>query len=125
MTTLWRYISLIIIIILLLRERIDETCEFAQTELRKIQDENKHNKKSKLSILKPGDKVLVLLLAANNKLLFQWKKIAEVVQRRVFANYKVKFDGGQVKTFHINMLKRYNEREDVSIGQKNKRECQS
>jgi len=72
------------------------------------------DKRSKLRELEPGDKVLVLLPTASNKLIFQWKGTAEVIERRGIVNYRVRFSTGQEKTFHINMLKRYFEREDGS-----------
>ena len=99
-----------------LRQRIEETCKLAQDELIKTQGKNKKyfNKKAKLRVLEKGEKVLVLLPTASNKLLFQWKGPAEVTERRGLVNYRVKFESGEEKTFHINMLKRYNEREDPS-----------
>ena len=96
-----------------LRQRIEETCKLAQAELIKVQNRNMNykNKRSKLRVLSPGDKVLVLLPTESNKLLFQWKGVAEVVERKGLVNYRVKFNSGQVKTFHINMLKKYYERD--------------
>ena len=35
-----------------------------------------------------------------------------VTERRGLVNYRVRFESGEEKTFHINMLKKYNERED-------------
>ena len=72
------------------------------------------NQKNKLRVLEPGDKVLVLLPTVANKLLFQWKGVAEVVERRGVVNYRIRFATGQEKTFHINMLKRYIERDNDS-----------
>jgi len=60
-----------------------------------------------------GDKVSVLLPTASDKLLFQWKGPAVITERRGLVNYRVKFESGEEKTFHINMLKKYNEREDL------------
>jgi len=96
-----------------LRQRIEETYKLAQAELNKMQNKNMtyRNQKSKLRVLSPGDKVLVLLPTETNKLLFQWKGVEEVVERKGLANYRVKFNSGQIKTFHINMLKKYYERE--------------
>ena len=102
-----------------LRHRIEETCKLAQVELGKVQSKNLkyRNKNSKLRVLSPGDKVLILLPTESNKLLFQWKGVAEVVERKGLVNYKVRFDTGQVKTFHINMLKKYHERESEESGE--------
>jgi len=57
-------------------------------------------------------RVLVLLATASNKLLFQWKGPAMITERRGLVNYRVRFESGEEKTFHINMLKKYNQRED-------------
>ena len=35
-----------------------------------------------------------------------------ITERRRLVNYRVRFESGEEKTFHINMLKKYNERED-------------
>jgi len=35
----------------------------------------------------------------------------EVAEKRGLVNYRVKFNAGEKKTFHINMLKKYNEKE--------------
>ena len=45
-----------------LRQRLEETCEFAQQELMKAQDKQRkyYNRKSQQRIFKSGDKVLML-----------------------------------------------------------------
>ncbi|KAJ8044924.1 hypothetical protein HOLleu_07817 [Holothuria leucospilota] len=56
--------------------------------------------------LAEGDEVLLLLPTDNNKLLMHWKG-RFLVEKKVNAmNYKI-YLGKSVKTFHINMLKRY------------------
>ena len=35
-----------------------------------------------------------------------------ITERRGLVNYRVKFESGEEKTFYINMLKKYNEREN-------------
>ena len=70
------------------------------------------NKTAKVRVLMNGDKVSVLLPTASDKLIFQWKGPAVITQRRGLVNYRVRFESGEEKTFHINMLKKYNERED-------------
>ena len=39
---------------------------------------------------------------------------AEVIERRGLVNYGVKFESGEEKTFHINMLKEYHEGDETS-----------
>jgi len=85
-------------------------CKQAREESVKTQMNHKKccNKTAKLLV--NGDKVSVLLPTASDKLLFQWKGPAVVTERRGPVNYRVKFESGEEKTFH--MLKKYNERED-------------
>jgi hypothetical protein len=92
-----------------LRERIENTCELAQKELSKVQQRNQRyvNAKAKLRILQPGMKVLVLIPDPKRKLDFIWRGPAEVIGRRGVVNYRIKFDDGQERTYHINMLKQY------------------
>ena len=86
----------------------------AQEELVKTQMKNKKyfDKKARLRVLMNVDRVLVLLPTASNKLLFQWKGPAVITERRGLVNYRVRFESGEENTFHINMLKKYNERKD-------------
>jgi len=67
------------------------------------------DKKAKLRVLVNGDKVSVLSPSASDKLLFRWKGPAVVTESRGLVKYRVKFESGEEKTFHINMLKKYNE----------------
>ena len=89
-------------------------CKKAREEPVKTQRNHKKylDKKARLRVLVNGDKVLVLLPTASNKLLFQWKGPAVITERRGLVNYRVRFESGEEKTFHINMLKKYNQRED-------------
>ena len=61
--------------------------------------------------LKVNDKALVLLPTDKNKLLMGWKGPYDVVEKLCPLDYQIKM-GGKEKTFHINMLKQYLERED-------------
>jgi len=67
---------------------------------------------AKVKVLVNGDKVSVLLPTVSDKLLFQWRGPAVITDRRGLVNYRVRFESGEEKIFHINMLKKYNERED-------------
>ena len=53
----------------------------------------------------------MLLPTKTNKLLMEWKGPYEVVEKLSPLYYRIKV-GRKVKTFHINMLKQYIERED-------------
>ena len=70
-----------------------------------------YNRKSRRRHLKVGDKVLVLLPTKINKLLMSWKGPYEVVEKLSVLDYRIKM-GQKVKTFHINMLRKYIIRED-------------
>lgn len=61
--------------------------------------------------MKEGEKVLVLLPTASNKLLMQWRGPYIIVQKVGSVDYKIDVDG-KLKTFHANMLKRYVDRQD-------------
>ena len=61
--------------------------------------------------LKVSDKALILLPTKTNKLLMGWKGPYEVVEKLSPLDYRIKV-GRKVKTFHINMLKQYIEREE-------------
>ena len=60
-----------------------------------------------------GDQVLILLPTDHNKLLLQWKGPYTVVHRFNDVDYKVKVKD-KVKTFHINLLKKYIPRKPVN-----------
>jgi hypothetical protein len=63
--------------------------------------------------LKPGDKVLVISPKPQNKLEFIWKGPAIVLERKGVVSYKIKFDSGTERIYHINMLKKFISREDI------------
>ena len=97
--------------VLELRERLEETCKLAHEELRKsqVKQKKRYDVGKRRKKLKPGDKVLLLLPTETSKLLMQWKGPFEVV-RHVRENDFVIDINGKEKTFHANMLKKYNER---------------
>ena len=91
-----------------LKERIRDTCELAHQHLEKANERYKHyyDRKSKPRSLEVGDKTLILLPTDRNKLLLQWKGPFPVVARFNENDYQVKVNG-KIKSFHINMLKKY------------------
>jgi hypothetical protein len=98
-----------------LKERLQETCQLAQTELRKSTTRYKkyYNSKAKDRKFVVGDKVLLLLPTQANKLLMQWKGPFSVVEKQGVADYRIQM-GNKMKTFHANLLRRYIERADVT-----------
>ena len=95
-----------------LKERLSETWKLARESLQEMAGKYKKHfdKKAKPRKLKQGDKVLVLLPTDNNKLLLHWKGPYEVKGIKHENDYVIAIDGNE-KTFHINMLKRYFDRE--------------
>ncbi len=94
-----------------LRERLEKTCEIAHENLKSASKKyaKYYNRKTRSRQYAVADQVLVLLPTDNNKLLLRWKgpyPITEVVNEW---DYRVDM-GGKLKTFHANMLKRYETR---------------
>ena len=91
--------------------------ELVNTSLEKASSKYKtyYDKGKKPRNLKVGDKVLLLLPTEHNKLLLKWKGPYSVVRGFNDNDYQVQIDD-KVKSFHINMLKRYVEREPVQAG---------
>jgi len=103
--------------ILDLQNIITETCEFAQQELSKIRNKNQKyfNTNAKLRQLNPQDRVWVLNTKTQSKFDFNWLGPATVLERRGHVVYKIKFDNGSERMYHINMLKSYVERESFQL----------
>ena len=96
--------------VLELRERLDDTMEIAQEELRRSQAKNKglYDRGAKRAS-QVGDKVLILLPTDNNKLLLQWCGPFVVESCGNGNNYGVEVNK-RIKTYHVNLLKLYFER---------------
>ena len=99
-----------------LRERLEKTCQLAQESLANAQKKQHgyFNKKARLRNIPVGSKALVLLPTDSNKLLMHWKGPYQVVSKQGDTGYKVKI-GNKEKLFHVNMLKEYIERSDVTV----------
>ena len=98
-----------------LRNKLEDTCKLAQESLDLSQRRYKRyfDQHSRFRTLKPKDKVLVLLPVDSSKLTLKWKGPYEVIAAKGNNDYLVKFDGTS-KIFHINMLKKYCQREQGS-----------
>ncbi|KAM7305786.1 uncharacterized protein ISCGN_015682 [Ixodes scapularis] len=94
-----------------LRQRLEDTCRIAQEQLRKakIVQKKYYDKKTRVRQLAVGDKVLLLLPSENNKLILTWKGPFKVLERRNDIDYVIDL-GTRSSLFHINMLKKYEER---------------
>ena len=96
-----------------LREKLEDTLALAKEELERAQNKGKHyyDRKARPRTLNKGDRVLVLLPTDNNKLLMQWKGPFVVEQVVGMNDYKLEVKGN-LKTYHVNLLKKYIERDD-------------
>ena len=92
-----------------LQNKIADTCEFAQRALAKVRELNYHlfNKNAKPRKLNVNDRVWVLNTRNDRKFDFNWVGPATVLERRGNVVYKIKFDDGAERLYHINMLKLY------------------
>ena len=88
--------------------------EIALEEARKNSDNNKEkkinrvNQDRKLRTLEPGDKALLKLKNQNNKLFTEWLGPYDVVRKVTNVDYEIRIKD-QLKVFHINNLKKYND----------------
>ena len=96
-----------------LRDRVEETCKMDNVELAKVQVRNHkyYNKRTRDRKLQVGDSVLLLLPTERNKLTLAWRGPYKVVGIVGDVDYRVELSPDKVKTYHINMLKRYYHRE--------------
>ena len=56
-----------------------------------------------------GDSVLLLLPTENNKLTLAWRGPYEVVERAGEVDYGIRVTPDKIKTYHVNMLKKYHQ----------------
>lgn len=104
-----------------LQNRIEETCKIAQEELAKNQtkSEKYYNKKSRLRKLEINDKVLLLLPVKANKMAFSWAGPYDVKDKVGDFDYRIEVAPGKIKTYHINMLKKFYTRDANEKKQEN------
>ncbi|KAL1433835.1 hypothetical protein MTO96_012174 [Rhipicephalus appendiculatus] len=93
----------------------ERTCALAHEELKKAKKLQKgyYDKKARKRELVPGDQVLALLPADNDKLVLSWQGPFSVVEKRSIRQYLVNL-GDKVTLLHINMLKKDEERKPLS-----------
>jgi len=92
-----------------LKQRVEETYELARNELAKVQTRNQkyYNRKARERKLNVGDSVLLLLPTEKNKHTLAWRGPYKVVGVVGEVDYRIQISPDKVKTYHINMLKRY------------------
>ena len=103
-----------------LKERLESTLKAAHEELRKATSRyaGNYNAKAKKRKFVVGDKVLILLPTDHNKLLLQWKGPFRIVGKLNDRDYQLDMSG-KVRTFHVNLLKRYVDRVDEQVKRDN------
>ena len=91
-----------------LRERMEEGLSLAQAALGQAQCRYKryYDNKTRARKFKVGDKVLILLPTDCNKLIMQWKGPFKVEGVVAVNDYRINVKG-KVKTYHVNLLKKY------------------
>ena len=96
-----------------LRDRIETTLEIARQGLEKAHSRSKHyyDKRTRPRKLRVGERVLILLPTDGNKLLMQWKGPYTVKEKLGQNDYRIEVQG-KTKTYHINLLKQYMERDE-------------
>ena len=95
-----------------LRNRMEETCKLVEQSLRETQNKAKKHfdRKAKARKLQIGVKVLILLPTNSDKMLMTWKGPYTVVECIGLTDYRIQLETC-TKVFHINMLKKYFDRE--------------
>ena len=96
-----------------LKKKLQHTCSLAREQLLKSQLSNKvyFDRRSSARRFTPGDKVLILLPTNPKKLLLQWKGPYTIAKRLNSVDYALKV-GDKSPVYHINLLKRYYERDE-------------
>ena len=95
-----------------MRQRLEETCRIARENLKKSQATSKRyfDKRTKMRRLQPGDKVIIFLPDSPRKLTMSWQGPYTVECRLGTYTYKINVKG-RSKAHHINLLRKYTERE--------------
>ena len=96
------------------RERLQKMTALARSNENKEKKRQKKyfDKKCKRRELKVHDKVLILLPTSTNKLLAEYKGPYEIVEKVSPVDYRVKLNRQTLKVFHINMMKKWHERQE-------------
>ena len=97
-----------------LRDRLENTCKIVRdaVEKAKVKHKTYYDKKARSRQYDEGDEVLLLLPTDKNKLLMQWKGPYKIVKKQSRMDYTIDL-GTRLKTFHINLLKKYIRRDEI------------
>ena len=97
----------------LLQERVKEAQEAIQEV--SSQSRKRQKLKAKARAFKEGEKVLVLLPTNHNKMLLKWFGPYSITKKVREHDYLVETDKGVQKLFHVNLLRKFVERQDCTI----------
>ena len=96
-----------------LKQQISLSREMAEKHATAVQDKTKKwydRKSSAEKNIQPNEKVLVLIPDDTRKLFARWSEPITVLRRVNERNYELALGNGTLKIFHVNKLRRYNER---------------
>ena len=96
---------------------LKEMVQKAQDAVQEVQSKSRRRQLSKAKVrsFKSGQKVLVLLPQASNKMLLRWGGPFSVIKRVNVHNYVVETSPGVQKLFHVNLLREYVVREQPVV----------
>ena len=82
-----------------------------QLSIAKVQKRNQmyYNSRAREIRLNIGDRILLLLPTENDKLTLAWRGPYEIKEK---VDYKISVTPDKIKTYHINMLKKYHQRKE-------------
>ena len=102
-----------------LQERIQETCTVAQQEVAKMQKKNEkyYNRKARYRKFEIGDKILLMIPVKTDKMKLKWSGPYEVKERVGEYDYRIEMEEGKIRIYHINLMKKYYERENEECGE--------
>ena len=99
--------------IMLMRERLESMASIVQENMKRAQAQQKqwYDRTARERVLEEGEKVLVLLPTSTSKLLAQWQGPYVILKRVGKVNYVVDMADRRKRrrTFHVNMLRKWNE----------------
>ena len=100
-----------------MRNGLPTMTELVQENLSRAQQTQKrwYDRTARSPQLSRGDRVLVLLPTSTDKLRAQWQGPFPIVEKRGDVNYLLDMGRRRLRTFHVNMVREWHEREPLSL----------